>query len=309
MNLVIYILTTVLIVLQAFVLFPASALYLKFRDKKALYAFLIICANIFEVSFIDYINLSQSSELLMGFVQQGALRIVISTITLGLDLLLLLEIFHVKRPYVYFGYLIPFVLIELVSLPRSETQMFLWIFYSIRQFYRLFFLSGFFLFYHRTKDVDEKKELSRYFNYLIVFLVLIFTIFIEDSLTISQISAFYSSDIAIKGRSLSENVLWLAFAFSVFHWSLPSFRNFFQQESAETNDTTLYLSAFSEKYKLTPREREVLYLIVQNEPTTVISEKLYISQGTLKTHIHNIYSKVEVRTRIELQKAVASFEP
>lgn len=309
MNLIIYILTTVLILLQAFILFPLSATYFKFRDKKALYACLIICLNIFEVSFIDYINLSQSPELLMGFIQQGALRIVISTVTLGLDLLLLLEIFHVKRPWPYFGFLIPFVLIELISLPRSDIQMYLWIFYSIRQFYRLFFIGGFFLFYHRTKEAEEKKDLSRYFPYLIVFLVLIFTIFIEDSLTISQISAFYDSDIAIKGRSLSENILWLAFAFAALHWSLPSFRSFFQRETPETAEKKLYLSEFSQQYKLTPREREALYLIVQNEPTTAISEKLYISQGTLKTHIHNIYSKVEVRTRIELQKAVASFEP
>lgn len=309
MNLVIYILTTVLIVLEAFVLFPTSALYIKFRDRKVLYALLIIFLNIFEVSFIDYINLSPSTNFQVGYIQLGALRIVVSTITLALDLLLLLEIFQRQKKFLYLWLLVPFVAIELISMSLSDNQFYLWMFYSIRQFYRLFFIGGFFYLYFKADDATEKKELSTYFPYLTIFIVLIFTIFIEDSLTISQIVAFYDSNLAFKGRNFSENLLWLAFAFSVLHQSLPAFRTFFNRDSQSVTESALDLVAFSELYKLTPREREVLDLLVKNEPTAVISEKLYISSGTLKTHIHNIYSKVNVRTRIELQKAVTSLQP
>jgi DNA-binding NarL/FixJ family response regulator len=50
---------------------------------------------------------------------------------------------------------------------------------------------------------------------------------------------------------------------------------------------------------LTKRETEILQLISEGKTYTQISEELFISKETAKTHIKNIYSKLQVNTKSE----------
>lgn len=50
---------------------------------------------------------------------------------------------------------------------------------------------------------------------------------------------------------------------------------------------------------LTEREREVLSLMVKGMSNNEIAEKLYISLGTVKFHISNIFMKLGVQSRVE----------
>ncbi|MEO5601248.1 MAG: LuxR C-terminal-related transcriptional regulator [Cyclobacteriaceae bacterium] len=50
---------------------------------------------------------------------------------------------------------------------------------------------------------------------------------------------------------------------------------------------------------LTKRETEILQLISEGKTYTQISEELYISKETAKTHIKNIYSKLQVNSKSE----------
>jgi LuxR family maltose regulon positive regulatory protein len=51
--------------------------------------------------------------------------------------------------------------------------------------------------------------------------------------------------------------------------------------------------------RLSEREQEVLHLIVAGLSNREIAHHLVISLGTAKTHIHNIYGKLEVRNRAQ----------
>ncbi|MCX6545843.1 MAG: response regulator transcription factor [Acidobacteria bacterium] len=51
---------------------------------------------------------------------------------------------------------------------------------------------------------------------------------------------------------------------------------------------------------LTPRELEVVRLVVKGAKNKEIAETLFISDGTIKIHLHNVYEKLGVKGRVEL---------
>ena len=51
---------------------------------------------------------------------------------------------------------------------------------------------------------------------------------------------------------------------------------------------------------ITPREHDVLRLVSEGLSNRQIALKLCVSPGTVKTHLRNIYSKLDVDSRIHL---------
>jgi DNA-binding CsgD family transcriptional regulator len=68
-----------------------------------------------------------------------------------------------------------------------------------------------------------------------------------------------------------------------------------QEKSAGT-----CIEELSAKYMLSPREQEVLLLLLQGLTNQNIGERLFISPNTVKTHISNIYQKIGVNRRYDL---------
>ncbi len=82
-----------------------------------------------------------------------------------------------------------------------------------------------------------------------------------------------------------------------------------QEPSAYSSSTSLesvYMS-ISDTYGLSNREREVLPLIAKGRNPEYVSKVLYISVGTAKTHIYNIYRKMSIHTRQEMLDIVDEF--
>jgi len=50
---------------------------------------------------------------------------------------------------------------------------------------------------------------------------------------------------------------------------------------------------------LTEREQEVLHMIAEGHSNQEIAENLIITLGTVKAHVSNIYSKLDVRSRTQ----------
>lgn len=60
-------------------------------------------------------------------------------------------------------------------------------------------------------------------------------------------------------------------------------------------------SQLSQEYRLSKRESEVLLLLAWGKSVSGIEKALTISANTVKTHVRNIYSKMGIHSRIELE--------
>jgi DNA-binding NarL/FixJ family response regulator len=55
---------------------------------------------------------------------------------------------------------------------------------------------------------------------------------------------------------------------------------------------------------LTPRELGIVRMVVSGLRNKEIAKKLFISEGTVKIHLHNIYDKLQISSRLELFRYV-----
>lgn len=73
-----------------------------------------------------------------------------------------------------------------------------------------------------------------------------------------------------------------------------------------TNIARMVVSSFQKNHNspLTARETEVLELLAQGKSYSGIAQQLYVDKETIRTHIKNIYWKLEVHSKAEaIQKA------
>jgi len=79
----------------------------------------------------------------------------------------------------------------------------------------------------------------------------------------------------------------------------------FQLDDALTRKVILRLGASLRRPRhrpsvpLTDREGEILRMVVEGKANKVIASRLGLSEGTIKSHLRNIYRKLQVQTRAE----------
>lgn len=64
--------------------------------------------------------------------------------------------------------------------------------------------------------------------------------------------------------------------------------------------------AWAQALGLSPREEEIALLLLERTPYRNISEQLFISENTVKTHVRNIYKKAGVSSREELLETLTT---
>lgn len=76
-----------------------------------------------------------------------------------------------------------------------------------------------------------------------------------------------------------------------------SLRAVAQGETMEPDDQ-LALNPRQPIHRLTPRERDVLLLLVEGATTTNIAQRLGVSENTVRSHVQNLMSKMQVHSRL-----------
>ncbi len=66
------------------------------------------------------------------------------------------------------------------------------------------------------------------------------------------------------------------------------------------SDSAVRVDEFASNYRLSPREQEVVQLLVQGQTTTAMADQLGISPHTVRDHLKHLYRKTETGSRSEL---------
>lgn len=115
-----------------------------------------------------------------------------------------------------------------------------------------------------------------------------------DILSIIWIAAFFSLGIV-------NNAIILLVAFllvSLIIWLID--RGGHENEVVPPGMQADRRAEIAERYGLSPRETEVFMMLAQGRSRSYISEELVLSEGTIKTHISHIYTKLDVTNRQEM---------
>lgn len=90
-------------------------------------------------------------------------------------------------------------------------------------------------------------------------------------------------------------LLWVRFRFDLYF------------DVSQVGQGAEVLARIVEEHGITPREREVMELIVRGMSNKEIEDELFISFSTVKNHAYNLYRKMGVRSRAQLiHKVMAS---
>lgn len=96
--------------------------------------------------------------------------------------------------------------------------------------------------------------------------------------------------------------------FPLFYMWVGGFFVYLGLTRLNNKKTDIKLESFIKKYKLTKRESEIALLLADGLTYKKIAEKLFISPGTVSTHVMHIYEKTGTSSKIQLNKAISQFK-
>lgn len=231
-----------------------------------------------------------------------------------------------KRKTTFFQYLVFLTqAIFLMFIPMMrDSALKVWLYYLPCQLYQ--FWLGFYglNILKRKKNKDESSStrvLIKLLRFTVVFAVLIL---IEDTIVIFNVDIYSQLIVRIHNRNICEDILTLIYSYygirTLFSQLITTPQPVDQMLNQEPvillqpqHRGNLYdtdkemIDHFSDRYDLTTREQEIFSYLVKDMSNQEICEKLCISIGTVKAHIHNIFGKLNVVKRSQVLRIYKEF--
>ena len=213
-----------------------------------------------------------------------------------------------------------FLAIFLFIIPVMEkTALKSWLFYIPGDIFFIIF-NIYILNIIKNKKTTENSDILIYYEKLVKYtLFMSCLVFLEDSFVIFEIDVYSDTILNITNRNFSEDILRISESVV----SILYFLNFFSfaskqkedlqvmplsndrkstsKDRVEDDEHNYYIfHLFCNTYFFTIREQEIFKHLLDDKNNKLISESLYISIGTVKSHVHNIFIKTNVSNRREL---------
>lgn len=325
MEKIVFFYSVILIAVCAGSISPAGLLYIRTKKPGYLYLILMYVCYLMELAELHYIvfvglPIGQIALEDLNHISYPALRIGISAMILLLDLRILFWITGRRWKKIYLLTVLPMFAACIYLAFQPQTELVVWLFYSVRQFYRIGYCAWFGICFFAEKEPERRRKISRYKLLIFGVFLLNLCILLEDSLVISHIDFILSDIPFISERNFSENFLWMFICIYSMGICISRIMKTPSQSVELVEETSRLpeapfirpsieeiLPEFIKAYKLTPREGEILSCMARYKNAAEICEELYISTGTVKTHTHNIYAKVNVNSKNELIRELINY--
>ena len=336
MHTVIFVYTIVLIlVCFAAAMFSLSAYAVSHKrsliPQAAFFVFYIIdICGIFGIEFLNQ-NIPFSVDTYYE-IPIPLLRILSGTGVMACLWVMLLDILDVHDRRMQVAPVAAFVLaccIVIWGFPYGPFRQ--WLFYTLRQVFIAFGLTYAYLKWRRSSDMPYRERLGKLRSRYLLLWVLLACILVEDWWIILA-SPIPSPDsnwvtLYLSERNFSENAMMLFVAYHVIRGSLRTLALRFnapptavaaqptlgaspqtqQEPDKKTTDLKRHiddaLPAYASAHNLSKREREVLAMVIEGKDNRTTAQELFLSESTIKTHVHNIMVKTETRSRNELKQS------
>ena len=207
-----------------------------------------------------------------------------------------------RTPF-YFALIVYAILLMCIPFV-PESRMMVWLYYLPTQLF-LVCLSVCGLVNLRREPQRYDENFYRVFHRLLIFtLIMALAILSEDTLVIFRFDAYGTVHLKINNRSWTENILFIGLALYSIKYTLAVLSStevlIFPSPSPTPEVALKPASAFGLAHGLTERECDILVRLLEGDSPQKIGEDLTIAPGTVKTHVHNIYQKMDVAKREQL---------
>ena len=214
------------------------------------------------------------------------------------------------------------VMASISLLPGLDRSFFLdYLFYFSRYFSIILMLSMFLWILRRpgcSLDNSRKKNVLRLDWFILIFMVLSL---VETTLVLifwKQYASWLSTFAPrLSERIFMEDIYSIIITIASIYYCQKAVKEKVEltQAAAAICPIPLVSPKLLDRHKeefcnslgLTKREREIISLLLQDKSNQEISDELFISLGTAKTHVHNIFQKAEVTKRRQLIDCFQTF--
>ncbi|EPF4489606.1 helix-turn-helix domain-containing protein [Enterococcus faecalis] len=209
------------------------------------------------------------------------------------------------RPFKNYQFVWLFLIgLWMLAIPFSQNSALkVWLYYLPNQLFLIYL--GFYALYQLR--IDPLSALAKKYLRFIGWLSIGFgvAILLEDTFVIFNIDQYSDIVFKINNRNVSEDIYTIILSIAIIYFCNRDFPlSVLEKDAAKLeenqSDEPVLLAPFCDAYQLTQREREVLSLLLECKTNQDIANELFLSIGTVKTHIHNIFVKLEVNKRAEV---------
>ena len=321
MEVTIFIYNVFLIILYSVVLTLSGFYYLKTKNNCYFAISILFSLYLFDnvviymTEFIKTFSISYNKLFIAVPTYKTLIIISILAVYIALNTMF----FNLKNSKIWY-FALGLLTIFLFIIPVMQRTAFKsWLFFVPGDLFFVLF-NSYLLIVSKNNKVIERKGIFIHVNKLLTYtLFMSCLVFVEDSFVIFNIDVYSDTILNITNRNFSEDILRISQSMIL----IPYLLNLFfvesrQKEAADTavsdndNDSALkdktdenehdyyIFHLFCSTYLFTVREQEVFKHLLEDKNNKLISESLYISIGTVKTHVHNIFIKTDVSNRREL---------
>lgn len=142
------------------------------------------------------------------------------------------------------------------------------------------------------KILERRKALKILSNLFIAFSVTNIFVFLN----------FYPFNVLPPlATKFSYNVMDLMYNCLIIFWALKYLDSLNRCDESIENERSS-IGSNIEKYQISKRELEIIHLVCAGKSNQEIADTLFISLGTVKNHLYNIYAKIGIKNRTQLAK-------